>query len=142
MPGAAVRGRLLLACLAAALLAAVLCASLASAAAKGKASTYRGKTAQGKPIKLTGSATSLTLASFQIRMLCHDGSLYFASVSGFEPTPVRGGRFADTQYGKSDTVTWDGKASAGKVSGRVEVEDRLPSGVHCVSGPVRFVATR
>ena len=132
------RGRLL-ALLAAALLAAALCASLATAAGNGSA-TYRGKTAQNKPIKVKGTAGSLTLASFQIRMLCHDGSFYFASVSGFEATAVKGGRFSDTQYGGSDVVKWDGKVSAGKVSGRVQVEDKLPSGMHCGSGPVRFVA--
>ena len=133
------RARRILACLAAALVAAVLCASLATAKGSG---TYRGKTAQGKPIKVKAGPAFLTLGGFQIRLLCHDGSLLFASVSGFEPTPVKGGRFADRQYGKSDTVTWDGKVSAGKVKGRLEVEDRLASGMHCVSGPVRFRATR
>ena len=133
------RARRILACLAAALVAAVLCASLASAAGKGSG-TYRGKTAQGKPIKLTAGPASLTLGGFQIRLLCHDGSLLFASVSGFEATPVKGGRFADTQYGKSDVVHWEGTVGPGKVKGRVEVEDKLASGMHCVSGPVKFVA--
>jgi hypothetical protein len=134
-----VRGRLITFLLAA-LLAMAFCSSLALAAGKGKSTTYRGKTVQNKAIKVKGTSTSLTLQGFQIRLLCHDGSLLFANVSGFEPTPVRGGRFADTQYGKSDVVKWDGKASPGKVAGRLEVEAKLASGMHCVSGPVRFVA--
>jgi hypothetical protein len=126
-------------CILAALLAAALLATVAGAAGKGNA-TYRGKTAQNKPIKIVGKGGSLSLASFQIRLLCRDGSLLFANVSGFEPTPVKGGSFADTQYGPTDVVKWDGKVSAGKVSGRVQVENRLPSGTKCGSGPVRFTA--
>jgi hypothetical protein len=130
-----------LSCLAAALCIAALCAAVSGAAAKGShATAYRGKTAQNKPIKIKAVAGSVSLASFQIRMLCHDGSLLFANVSGFEPTPVKGGSFADTQYGPTDVVKWDGKVSAGKVSGRVQVENRLSSGTQCGSGPVRFVA--
>jgi hypothetical protein len=136
-----VRARLL-SCLVAALLAAALCASVAAAAKSGggKGVTYRGKTSQNKPIKIKGAPGSLSLASFQIRMLCHDGSFYFASVSGFEPTPVKRGRFSDTEYGATDVVEWEGTVRSGKIAGRIQVEDRLPSGTRCGSGPVRFTA--
>jgi len=124
------------------LLVGALCASLALAAKPGGGHpvTYRGKTSQNKPIQIKGATGSLTLQQFQIRMLCHDGSLYFASVSGFEPTRVSGGRFSDKQYGSTDVVKWEGKATPKKIAGRVQVEDRLPSGTRCGSGPVRFTA--
>jgi hypothetical protein len=136
-----VRARLV-ACLAAALLTAALCASLAVAAKSkgGQGVAYRGETSQNKPIQIKGGPGSLSLVRFQIRMLCHDGSLYFATVSGFEPTPVKRGRFSDTSYGATDVVEWEGTVRPGKVAGRVEVEDRLPSGMRCGSGPVRFTA--
>jgi len=112
----------------------------AVAGAAGKSTTYSGKTAQNKPIKIKGTPTSLSLQSFQIRLLCHDGSLLFANLSGFDPTPLKGGRFADTQYGKTDVVSWSGTVRSGKVAGRVEVENKLKSGMNCVSGPVKFKA--
>jgi hypothetical protein len=136
-----VRARLL-SCLVAALLAAALCASVAVAGKSGggRGVTYRGQTAQKKPIKVKGASGSLSLVSFQIRMLCHDGSFYFASVSGFEPTPVKRGRFSDTEYGATDVVEWEGTVRAARITGRVKVEDRLPSGIRCGSGPVKFTA--
>lgn len=125
-----------------ALLTGALCASLAVAAQSGagRSVAYRGKTSQNKPIQIKGAPGTVSLVRFQIRMLCHDGSLYFASVSGFEPTPVKRGRFADREYGATDVVKWEGTVRAKKVAGRVQVEDRLPSGMRCGSGPVRFTA--
>jgi hypothetical protein len=136
-----VRARLAV-CLAAALLTGALCASLALATKSGggQGVAYRGETSQKKPIQIKGVPGSVSLVHFQIRMLCHDGSFYFANVSGFEPTPVKGGRFSDTEYGATDVVKWEGTVLPGKITGRVQVEDRLPSGMHCGSGPVRFTA--
>lgn len=132
----------LAACVAVALLTGALCASMALAAKSGAGHgvAYRGKTSQNKPIQIKGAPGSVSLVRFQIRMLCHDGSFYFANVSGFEPTPVRRGRFSDTENGATDVVEWEGTVRPGKIAGRVQVEDRLPSGMRCGSGPVRFTA--
>lgn len=131
----------LLTCLATALLATALCTSLAAAHPKGRgAATYRGKTAQNRPITIKVGAGSLTLQSFRIRMLCPDGSFFFAAVSGFEPTSLKGGRFVDVQYGATDVVEWEGVVRPSRVVGRLQIKDRLPSGVRCGSGPVRFSA--
>lgn len=129
-------------CLAAAVLTGALCASLAVAAkpGEGQGVTYRGKTVQNRTIQIKGGPGSVSLVRFQIRMICHDGSLFFARVSGFEPTAVQGGGFADTQYGHTDVVKWEGTVRGGKIAGRIQVEDKLPSGMHCSSGPVRFTA--
>lgn len=128
--------------MAATLLAGALCASVAVAAKPGggQGVTYRGKTSQNKPIQIKGGTGTISLLHFQVRMLCHDGSLYFANVSGFQPTPVAHGRFSDTQYGSTDVVKWEGTTRPGKIAGRIQVEDRLPSGMRCGSGPVRFTA--
>jgi hypothetical protein len=136
-----VRARLA-AWVAAALLTGAICASLAVAAksAEGQDVTYRGTTAQNKTIQIKGGPGSVSLVRFQIRMICHDGSLFFASVSGFEPTSVEGGRFSDTEYGQTDVVKWEGTVRGRKIGGRIQVEDQLPSGMRCSSGPVRFTA--
>jgi hypothetical protein len=142
VPGAAVSARLP-AWAAAVLLTVALCAPPAVAAGSGgggRSVSYRGKTSQNRTIQIKGGPGSLALVHFQIRMLCHDGSLYFAGVSGFEPTPVKDGRFSDTEYGHTDVVKWEGAVRAGKVAGRIQVEDQLPSGMRCSSGPVRFTA--
>jgi hypothetical protein len=129
-------------CVVVALLVGALWASLALAAKSGggQSVAYRGKTSQNKPIQIKGAPGSVSLVRFQIRMLCHDGSLYFASVSGFEPAPVERGRFSDKEYGATDVVEWEGTVRPGKIAGRVQVEDRLPNGTRCGSGPVRFTA--
>lgn len=130
----------------AALLACALSVPISQAAKRHSAShvTYRGKSAQGRPIRVSTSPGRITLIHFKAKLLCRDGSLLFGDASEFEPTRLkRGGRFADVQYGKTDVVSWKGRASRGKkVVGTLEVKDRLQSGVRCDSGPVRFMAKR
>lgn len=114
--------------------------AVAAKSEEGQGVTYRGNTVQNKTIQIEGGPGSVSLVHFQIRMICHDGSLFFASVSGFEPTAVKGAGSSDTQYGHTDVVRWEGTVRGRKIDGRIQVEDQLPSGMHCSSGPVRFTA--
>jgi hypothetical protein len=106
-----------------------------------KRSVYRGKTAQKRPIQIAASPRQITPIRFKARMLCRDGSLLFGDLSDFEPTPLTStGRFTDIQHGHTDTVIWRGRVTGQKLSGILRVKDRLPSGVRCDSGLVRFSA--
>lgn len=125
-----------------ALVALLACASLASLSeAAHRHSVYRGKTAQKYRVYAVSSPGRITLLRFKAKMLCRDGSYLFGVASDFEATPMnRGGRFTDTQYGKTDAVSWKGRLAKGRLTGTLRVKDRLRSGVRCDSGPVRFVA--
>jgi hypothetical protein len=125
--------------------AALLCGALVSASnatpRHQKHATYKGKTAQKRPIQLSVSEHQITLIRFKVKMLCRDGSLLFGDASDFEATPLTpSGRFSDTQRGKSDIVAWRGHLAKGRVIGSLRVKDRLASGVRCDSQAVRFEA--
>lgn len=134
------RARLSLATFACLLTSALL---LAPGALGAKSSAYRGKTSQGKQIQIAASPSQIAPIRFKVKMLCRDGSLLFGDASDFESTPLSAsGRFSDTQYGTTDTVSWSGKLKAQKISGTLRVKDRLQSGVRCDSGAVSFTAKR
>lgn len=130
--------------LASSLVCLLACALLFSAEASAqKHATYRGKTSQGKQIQIGASPSQITPIRFKVRMLCRDGSLLFGDASDFEATHLSAsGRFSDTQYGTTDTVTWSGGLSSKTITGTLRVKDRLKSGVRCDSGPVHFNAKR
>ena len=132
------------------LAAAVACVLLFAAAQAPAAhrhgsshTAYRGKTSQRYGIQISVTPGRITLIRFKAKLLCRDGSYLFGDASDFEATRLkRGGRFADTQYGKTDVVSWRGRLSSRKVKGTLRVKDRLKSGVRCDSQPVRFTARR
>lgn len=135
--------------IAALLLAALLAAALFAPGAtarghhKGGQLTYRGKTSQGRPIRIAAAPGRITVLSFGARLLCRDGSVLNANAAGFEATKLSGGgRFSDVQYGAGNTVSWQGRARPGKVAGRLRITARLKGGVHCDSQPVRFAVKR
>jgi hypothetical protein len=130
--------------LAAALLAAALFATGATAGGqKGGHLTYRGKTSQKKAIRILVAPDRITLLGFGARLLCRDGSVLYANAAGFEATKLSGGgHFSDVQYGAGNTVSWQGRARAAKVVGRLRITARLKGGVHCDSQPVRFAVKR
>ena len=142
--GFPMRARLLPNLLAAALLAAAIGAPAADAAHRhGGRAVYRGKTSRGARIQASTAPGRITLIRFKVRMLCRDGSLLYGDASDFEATRLkRDGRFADTQYGKTDAVSWKGRVRGRKITGTLRVKDRLTNGVRCDSGPVRFAAKR
>ncbi len=106
----------------------------------GGPTAYRGKTSQKKSIRVVATSGRITLQNFGARLLCRDGSVLYANAAGFEATPLsRGGHFSDVQYGKGNTVSWQGKARPGRVVGHLRITAQLKGGVHCDSQPVRFV---
>lgn len=125
-------------------LTALLIAALSIQSASGAhLGVYRGKTAQKLSIQLSASKGKITLIRFKVKMLCRDGSLLYGDLSDFEASPLKpNGRFSDTQYGPTDTVSWSGHLHAKKVSGTLEVKDRLEGGVRCDSGAVGFEVGR
>lgn len=122
----------------------LICALLFAPAALGAMhAVYRGKTSQGKQIRIAASPNQIVPIRFKVKMLCRDGSFLFGDASDFEATSLSAsGRFSDAQYGTTDRVDWAGRISGKKISGALRVKDRLQSGVGCDSGPVHFVAKR
>lgn len=110
-------------------------------AAKGGNDKYVGKTKQNRQIRLTASAKRMVLKSFAIELKCRDGSVLIDQESGFEPSAIRGGKFSDTQYGSTDTVTYKGKVRGRTVTGTLKVRDKVGK-VKCVSPTVKFTAHR
>ena len=110
-------------------------------AATGGGTKYVGKTKQHRKIRLTASATQVRMQSFAIELHCRDGSALVDQESGFEPSRLRGGKFNDTQYGSTDTVTFKGKVRGSKITGTLKVKDRVGK-VRCTSPTVKFTAQR
>lgn len=130
--------RLMLCGLAVCGLVGVEMTSLAEAAGR---TVHRGKTAQGYPLtlKMKGEK-SFKLLRFKADLNCRDGSQLQLDESGFLPTRLRGnGSFRDTQYGRTDTVRFRGKATKNAVRGRVRLEDRLgKKRIRCTSKWIKF----
>lgn len=125
-----------------ALLASAVFAVSATAARhhNGGRTAYSGKTSQKKAIRIVTGPGQIKLLNFGARLLCRDGSVLYANAAGFEATRLsRGGRFKDVQYGKNNTVSWEGKARRAKIVGHLRITAQLKGGVHCDSQPVRFV---
>lgn len=118
---------------------AVALVSVAGAAGGG--GTYKGRTAQKRPVQVAVAARSVTLVRVKIRLRCLDGGVLYDDLSDFQPTDLRSrGRFSDVQYGSTDVVHWRGRVRARSVRGKIRVKDRLRSGVTCDSGFVGFAA--
>jgi hypothetical protein len=136
------RRRLLISLCLTALLGAALTPSQGSAS-RSRHHVYRGKTAQKRKIQLASTLAKITPIRFKVKLLCRDGSLLYGDLSDFEASPLkRNGRFSDTQYGPTDSVSWHGRIKGPEVSGSLRVKDRLESGVRCDSGLVAFSARR
>ena len=109
--------------------------------AGGSRYVYRGKTSQKQKIQLSSGPGQIIPIRFKVKLICRDGSLLHADLSDFQASPLeRSGRFSDVQRGPTDAVSWRGRLRDHKVSGSMRVKDRLPSGVRCDSGRVRFSA--
>lgn len=127
---------------------AAACVVLASAVmsvqatAAGKHDVARGKTGQGRSIRMAVSPRQIELRGFSIELRCSGGYLLVDQESGFLPTAVSpSGHFRDHQYGSTDEVLIRGRSHAHAVRGWIRVRDRL--GKHRCSSPwVRFTAKK
>lgn len=116
---------------------------LAAAAKNGSGVIVKGRTAQGYPIKvkLQGKG-KLRLIHFKADLNCRDGSILELTESGFLPTPIRRGKFHESQYGSTDTVYFRGTVKRGKVKGRVRLTDTLgKKKIPCKSKWISFRAS-
>lgn len=100
----------------------------------------RGRTAQGRSIRMKLMSEKVKFKGFSIELRCSGGYLLVDQESGFLPSPVSGkGQIHDRQYGRTDEVLIRGRLSGHAMRGRIRVRDRL--GKHRCSSPwVRFTA--
>ena len=93
-------------------------------AAKGSSKLARGKTGQHRGIGVKVYPRQVRLLDFNAVLRCHDGSDLIIEEGGFLPVRIRGGgRFADVQYGHTDTVRLKGRVGGNVVRGRIRVHD-------------------
>jgi hypothetical protein len=126
----------------------LLCVMLAAEPTRSGAAQRRelsGRTAQGQRIKLALEDGRVQMLRFRARLRCDNGDLLVVEESGFLPTRLRRGRFADLQLGSTDEVLFRGRLLGMSANGRLLVRDRLrirdrhgPRTLRCSSGWVGF----
>jgi hypothetical protein len=120
-------------------LMSVTVAAEASAAGDG-GKLARGRTAQGRSIRVKVSPGGIQIQGFSIELHCSGGYTLIDAESNFLPSVVgRKGRIHDAQVGDTDEILIRGRLTAHKVSGRLRVRDRLGK-YRCSSPWVRFTA--
>jgi hypothetical protein len=98
-----------------------------------------GRTAQGKPVRVSVAGHRLKMLRFTASLRCRDGSVLTVRESGFLATPMHGRKFSDRQLGPTDTVRFKGRVSSGAVRGRLRIADRVGN-VRCSSHWITFRA--
>jgi hypothetical protein len=94
----------------------------------------RGRTAQGRHIRVMLFADRITIQNFSIELHCSGGYTLVDSESNFLSSVAnRKGRIHDVQVGSTDEVLIRGHLADHKVSGQIRVRDRL--GKHRCSSP-------
>lgn len=101
----------------------------------------KGRTRQGRRIRLVLHRDSIRIKRFTIDLSCRDRSILIDDESGFLPTPLRaGGRIRDHQVGNTDDVWIRGRMHGSALHGSIRVRDRLGR-VRCDSRWVGFKAS-
>ncbi len=119
------------------------CAALAidTASAEPQSGPMKGRTGQGRAIRLQLKQDSVRIKAFTIEARCRDGDYLIIEEGGFLPTKIgKGGRIHDYQYGKTDKVWIRGRLKGRRLRGTIRVTDRWGK-VKCNSGWVRFHAS-
>jgi len=103
---------------------------------------YKGKTAQKRPVLITRSGQTIELRRFSAALRCKNGARLIVTESGFQRTPLRGGRFNDVQVGSTDEVFFRGAVRGKAVVGRLRVKDHLKGkrSPRCASKWLKFRA--
>jgi hypothetical protein len=123
-----------LSAVAACVVLAAVTTSIDAIAADHQGSVARGRTGQGRGIRVKVMSDHIRLLGFSIELNCSGGYLLVDQESGFEPTAVsHGGRLRDRQYGSTDEVLVRGRLQGRTVRGQIRVRDRL--GKHRCSSP-------
>lgn len=103
------------------------------------ASAMKGRTKQGRSIRMARKGQAVQLKHFSIKLRCHDGSILIDAESGFLPTPLKGGKLNDHQVGSTDDVWLRAHLHGKVVRGRIRVHDRIGK-IRCDSRWVPFHA--
>jgi len=103
---------------------------------------YKGKTAQGYPMKVVVKERSFRIHLFSVDLKCRDGSALLLEEGGFLWTKAKpNGSFRDAQFGKTDSVYFRGRLTERGIRGRLRVTDKEKRGPMCASRWVAFKAT-
>jgi len=114
--------------------------TVAAGAATPDHGVVKGRTRQGRAIRLALHRDSIQIKRFTIELRCRNGSYLIDVESGFVPTRLRrGGRIRDHQVGDTDDVWIRGRLGGRVLRGAIRVHDRLGR-VQCDSHWVRFHA--
>lgn len=131
--------RLIVGC---ALACGLIAGSSVAFASPASARAFKGKTAQGHPIKLIVRERSLRIQTFEVDLRCRDGSSLLLEEGGFLWTKTKpNGSFHDSQFGKTDSIYFRGRVSKRGVQGRLRVTDKEKRSPMCASRWVAFKAT-
>lgn len=132
--------------------AALACAALALAlalapgsalAGKGGKNVHKGRTAQGRTIRVAVYKRSIELKHFTIKLRCRKGGTLIDVESGFLPSKLRKhNRIHDHQVGSTDDVYVRGRLYRHHLKGAIRVRDRWGKKNKCDSKWVRFHAKR
>lgn len=102
--------------------------------------TLKGRTKQGRAIRLVMHRNSIEIKRFSIELRCRDGSYLVDAESGFLPTRLRrGSHIRDHQVGNTDDVWIRGRLGGRDLRGAIRVHDRVGK-VQCDSHWVGFHA--
>jgi hypothetical protein len=125
---------------------AIACGLIASNAVAladpASARMFKGKTAQGHPIKVVVKERTFRIHVFDVELKCRDGSWLLLEEGGFLWTKTKpNGSFRDSQFGKTDSVYFRGRVSERGIRGRLRVTDKEKRGPRCASRWIAFNAT-
>jgi len=112
---------------------------LDAGAATSDTGPMKGRTSQGRTIRLHLQHDAVQTKSFAIKLRCRDGGILIDNESGFEPAPLKGNRINDHQVGSTDEVWMKARLRGRVLRGKVRVKDHLGR-VRCNSGWVGFHA--
>ena len=132
--------------------AALACAATALAlalapgsalAGKGGKNVHKGRTAQGRTIRVAVYKRSIELKHFTIKLRCRKGGTLIDVESGFLPSKLRKrNRIHDHQVGSTDDVYIRGRLYRHQLKGAIRVRDRWGKKNKCDSKWVRFHTKR
>lgn len=115
--------------------------ALDAGAATADSGPMKGRTSQGRKIRLQLGHDTVLTKRFTIRLRCRDGGVLIDTESGFQPARLKGGRVRDHQVGSTDEVWMKARLRGRSLRGKIRVKDHLGR-VRCNSGWVGFHAAR
>jgi hypothetical protein len=124
------------------LVCGLIAGSSVALAGPASARMFKGKTAQGYPIRLVVKERVFKIQTFEIDLRCRDGSALLLEEGGFLWTRTKpNDSFRDSQFGKTDSVYFRGRVSDQSIRGRLRVTDKEKRSPMCASRWVAFRAT-